>query len=39
MSDMSFERNTGYFWIYDQRGVTKLDNTREGAEAWKLLIA
>ena len=31
MSDMAFERNTGYFWIYDQKGVIKLDTSREGA--------
>ena len=39
MSDMSYEKRTGCFWIYDQKGVIKLDTSREGAEAWKLLIA
>ena len=39
VSDMVYEQNTGVFWIYEPRGVIKLDTSREGSEAWKLLIA
>ncbi len=39
MSDMAFEQNTGVFWIYEPKTVIKLDTSREGSEAWKLLIA
>lgn len=39
MSDMVYEQNTGVFWIYQPKSVIKLDTSREGSEAWKLLIA
>lgn len=39
VSDMVFEQNTGVFWIYEPKSVIKLDTSREGSEAWKLLIA
>eukprot|EP00919_Chromeraceae_sp_WS-2016_P066978 GHVR01158413.1.p1 GENE.GHVR01158413.1~~GHVR01158413.1.p1 ORF type:complete len:136 (+),score=5.67 GHVR01158413.1:459-866(+) len=39
VSDMVYEKNTGLFWIFSSRGVIKLDTSREGTEAWKLLIA
>lgn len=39
ISDMSYERNTGVFWIYEPRGIIKLDTSKESSEAWKLLIA
>lgn len=39
MSDMVYEQTTGVFWIYEPKGVIKLDTSREGSEAWKLLIA
>lgn len=38
-SDFSYEQNTGIFWIYEPKGLIKLDTSREGTEAWKLLIA
>ena len=39
MSDMVYTKNDGFFWLYDQKGLIKLDTSSEGAEAWKLLIA
>jgi hypothetical protein len=39
MKDMVYEKNTGIFWVYSNKGVTKLDTSREGTEAWKLLLA
>ncbi len=38
VSDMAYERNTGIFWIFSNKGVIKLDTAREGNEAWKLLL-
>lgn len=38
-SDFSYEQNTGVFWIYEPKGVIKLDTSQEATEAWKLLIA
>ena len=38
VSDMAYERATGTFWIFSNKGVIKLDTTREGNEAWKLLL-
>jgi len=38
VSDMAYERNTGIFWIFSNKGVVKLDTSREGTEAWKLLL-
>ncbi len=38
VSDMAYERATGIFWIFSNKGVIKLDTTREGNEAWKLLL-
>ena len=38
VSDMAYERSTGIFWIFSNKGVIKLDTTREGNEAWKLLL-
>lgn len=38
VSDMAFERGTGVFWIFSNKGVIKLDTSREGNEAWKLLL-
>lgn len=38
-SDFCYEQNTGVFWIYEPKGVIKLDTSRESSEAWKLLIA
>jgi hypothetical protein len=35
---MAYDRSTGIFWIFSNRGVVKLDTTREGTQAWKLLI-
>jgi hypothetical protein len=38
VSDMAYEKNTGIFWIFSNKGVIKLDTSREGTEAWKLLL-
>jgi hypothetical protein len=35
---MVYEQNTGVFWIYDPKGVIKLDTSKEDLSAWKLLI-
>lgn len=39
MSDMVYDKSNGIFWLYDQKNVMKLDTSKEGLEAWKLLIA
>jgi hypothetical protein len=38
ISDMAYEKTTGIFWIFSNKGVIKLDTSHEGAEAWKLLL-
>ena len=38
VSDMAYERSTATFWIFSNKGVTKLDTRHEGDEAWKLLL-
>lgn len=39
MSDMVYEQSTGVFWIFEPKSVIKLDTTKEGSEAWKLLLS
>ena len=38
VSDMTYEKKTGIFWIFSNKGITKLDTSKESTEAWKLLI-
>ncbi len=38
VSDMTYEKKTGIFWIFSNKGITKLDTSKESSEAWKLLI-
>lgn len=38
VTDMAYERSTGMFWIFSNRGVFKLDTARQGNKAWKLLL-
>jgi hypothetical protein len=30
VSDMAYERATGIFWIFSNKGLIKLDTSREG---------
>lgn len=38
VTDMAYERSTGMFWIFSNKGVSKLDTARQGNKAWKLLL-
>ena len=38
ISDMAYDRSSATFWIFSNKGVIKLDTSKEGTQAWKLLI-
>ena len=35
---MVYDRSSSTFWIFSNRGVSKLDTSQESSYAWKLLI-